>query len=636
MRKDERGAGTALIGFLVAIAIFTFSIVFFLSNQPARPEELQLSVATTGLQVRAEEGIELIVTSEGLAGGAVAWEKNPEAMVRFGLAAEAGANELSLEKIRLLVKGRLDADPTNGLADYEEVRIASGIGDYQFHLRSYPLLEGVGDGFRPYNLALAYIGHFDLQGVDDAVVAYNAWDGPGYSQVNVSITNTGSFVNLYQVALTLDLPNPGRDVRRDVYSPEVGPGGEATVTARFYDLDWSGTPNVRVKVMGLKGSAYVDADLPLPLGNGAADVHLKAYPARGVHAPGDTATVSVDTFDEEGRRVETAGILLEGLYPNGTLWRSETVDMPRNREATRDWAVAADAPEGTYLVRATLDGRSVDNRFAVRTGRLIDQITQSYVESVDSARERGLLDELIAPFDNVTYVSDPAGDVFRDDKDDAGRLVAALASYEALVVGTNVSHNALNDPGFRRGVGDWVNETGGILIVLGSAAQNSEWLESLYDTGLKTAGGGISAPDPTHAILHSPEELRYLSYKDQGFAWFLKDKILDLFTPVLVKGTGPQGTEAALAVSKPGALGNGTLVLTGYTPSDLTVPWERLEARKFLHNLIAASYGEVFLDYGPPVPDAAPIATSTRLVSVPNPVNQDPLLHMRLVIYVWR
>ncbi|MGQ0534977.1 MAG: COG1470 family protein [Methanobacteriota archaeon] len=646
LRRRDHGSAGILIGLLVALLVFSAAAVTMGRVTHEMSAGTSANADAPDLQSRADNALHLIVTNEGrTSAGAPTWDKTPDTLTRFGLADPAGANRLALDKVQILTKGTLATNVTNGFPDYDEVRNATDLNAYQFHLRAYPLLVGLGSGqFVPYDISMAYVGHYELENVDlDGSVQYTTWNTTGYAQVNVTVTNTGTGDNVYQVQATLRMTSPGKDVRRDGYSLHLWPGGTDEVKIRYYDMDWAnhasqnGDYTLRVKVMGVSGSAYEDDDFVLPLEKGANTYNLKAYPGGTSYEPGDKMTVYADSFNKNGDRVAVNDVLLEVLYPNGTVWQSDAdVDIPSNKAEKREWTLSASAPDGNYTIRTTKGAFVLENRVTVETDDIPGGDNKVYVESNASKIERRLLDDLTLNFTNVTYYTDTSGDVYRDVKDDADSLVGVMSAYDTIVVGTEVSHNAMNDPGFRQSIGTWVNDTGGTLIVLGSANQNSEWLENLYDTGLKTAGGGVSAPDPTHPLLHTPEELAYFNYLDFDYAWLVKTKVVDLFTSVLLKSTGPQGVYAKLAVSKPGALGNGTLILTAYTPGNLTDPQDMDEARRLLHNLVVHSYNMIFLDFGPEIPANALVATATRLVAVPNPINQDPLLHLRLVIYVWR
>ena len=88
-------------------------------------------------------------------------------------------------------------------------------------------------------------------------------------------------------------------------------------------------------------------------------------------------------------------------------------------------------------------------------------------------------------------------------------------------------------------------------------------------------------------------------------------------------------------MSNPGAVGDGTVVLTSYMPGSLMSPQDDVEAKRLLHNLMTQSYTMLFLDYGPEIPDGVPVGSAERLVAVPHPNVPGAVVEVRLVMYVF-
>jgi hypothetical protein len=248
--------------------------------------------------------------------------------------------------------------------------------------------------------------------------------------------------------------------------------------------------------------------------------------------------------------------------------------------------------------------------------------------------ETQLLQSLVAQFDPTRYdpVTNPQGDVFGDDTNGPSQLVPVLSRYQYLVVGSDVSQTALTPSQTKNAIANWVQQ-GGNLIVLGTYASQSKWLEPIYHAAQANANGAITAPDTTNPILTTPEQLDYSSYLDRGRAWQIDQS--EPFTHVLTRGTTGTSVDDTLTYANPGSLGNGTVVLTSYMPGSLTSPQNDQEAKKLLHNLLSQGYTMLYLDYGPPIPGDVPVGSAQRLVAVPHPNVPGAVVEVRFVMYVF-
>lgn len=246
--------------------------------------------------------------------------------------------------------------------------------------------------------------------------------------------------------------------------------------------------------------------------------------------------------------------------------------------------------------------------------------------------------DLVSGFDTDVY---PAGDVFLDTNQDVRDIAPLIdnnpptcndpdATYDMVIVGSNAAHNALVK--IKNEVGRFV-DCGGTLIALGSSRSGTQWLQDVYNIALRDgAGGGISSPDPTHPLLNVPEKLAWNSYSDTDYVWDISQNP-GLFSHA---ADGATADELMLGVSKQGSL-NGSVVLTGWTPGELTTPQDGMEAKRLLHNLMAQGYQMLFLDYGPEIPEGAPVGSSSRLAAVQYAdITGSPYVEVKIVLYTWR
>jgi hypothetical protein len=213
-----------------------------------------------------------------------------------------------------------------------------------------------------------------------------------------------------------------------------------------------------------------------------------------------------------------------------------------------------------------------------------------------------------------------------------------------LIIGSNVDHNELAPAEIKYALEDWV-KGGGTLIVLGSLDQSVNWLMPILKTGIKSSSGGVSVPDAAHPILHVPDELDYANYKNGNQVWDFRGShdADELFTQVVAQGSTTD-FEPILAVSNPGAIQDettgtsGTVILTTWMPADVfrgNDPGRRVdEGRKFLNNLLMMGYGDLYLDYGPPIPQGANVVPAIRYAQIQHPDFADPI-QLSLNVFVF-
>jgi hypothetical protein len=265
------------------------------------------------------------------------------------------------------------------------------------------------------------------------------------------------------------------------------------------------------------------------------------------------------------------------------------------------------------------------------------------------------------------------GDVFPDTKkfmneDLPKRLLdsAGAPRYDlsnVLVVGSKVDQNAMTSASAKQTIRDWVLG-GGTLIVFGTTEGNVNWLEPLFHSAIRGGGGAISVPDISHPILHTPDELDdpAHNYDPRGESWNFngqtaqvqKNETTALFTNVIVDGD-PLTGNPLLADSNPGAIGNGSIILTSYLPYDIygsspagagkgqpsTGPHAcpgrtagDCESLKFIHNLLMSGYSDLYLDYGPQCPLNTNCIPEVRTAQIRHPLFTDPI-QLRLNVFVF-
>lgn len=276
----------------------------------------------------------------------------------------------------------------------------------------------------------------------------------------------------------------------------------------------------------------------------------------------------------------------------------------------------------------------------------LEQSRVAYVGDVDgdgrlraaALAEITKLDAAPVAFDPTAADATGRGDVFADRKPVVnallpGRLAADV--YTTLVVGSNVDHTALNDATVKFAVRDWVLR-GGSLVVFGTTARDSQWMEPIFGAGHAAgAAGSAWAPDPTHPLLRTPNRLPYATLPTDGGSWQICSEYQDDILQVLAAGPS-EGTRRndVLSASPPAVYGNGTIILTTWLPH--AAPG--VEGERMLANfLMYGRHAQLYLDYGPPVPPDRPVATATRLAVGPWTLGSDArLVEMEATVHVWR
>lgn len=363
-------------------------------------------------------------------------------------------------------------------------------------------------------------------------------------------------------------------------------------------------------------------------------------------------------LDEDGEVITSHELLLEvreGTDPSGTLKHSDSAEVKSNTNQQRfKFDASSDlGPAGEYTayLKHVPSGIVATQRIVI----LADEPdayapdgasgTTSWEEDPAMQVEIGFLHDLAeqfcpAYFDTTTVgwdvnetwndrcghfkTVDPlwdgtvhSGDVLPDLQKELWGLEAKLLKLEAdgvtktprydlvntLVVGSNVAHNSMTSNNFGDPLEQWVLG-GGTLIVFGSPGQSTQWLQNLFHAGQTSSSGGISAPDVSHPLLSTPEQLSYEDYDTSGKGWKYTGGADEHFTDVVEQGGTP-----VTAISDPGDFGEGTIVLTSWLPYDLFgtgTGTAGMEGLRLMYNFMMQGYRDLFLDYGPPLPDGVP------------------------------
>lgn len=641
-RHDE--ASTSAIG--VAIAAATFASAFIVAQlMVAEPEGIDGRGVI--LDAQASTALDLIVSDPGLTLSGRAWPTDADNLTRFGLAMDGKPNFLDYTTIKALRNGSL-SQAKNGHPDYPEVRAALGIRDADIHLRSYPVIPGVEDPrwTKEAHGRLAYFAHYSGASAPAALTVTTTTTATDLN-ITLTVKNEALRDAIFLASVSIGNQTTGTTVAiEDRHTRLLAPGETQQLYVEFPRLSaWaSGTHAVKIEIADPYGNQAVDtsgnllgpfwvAATPPSGGSNAYGVLVSA--ANLYYQSGDEVEFVADHYKGTGGHMssdQAARFVLVG--PNGAEWVNQSISLPKQSNSVYTFTCTNCTAQGTY--RATVWGNGMTQK---ATDRAYVHATEIFTEksSLDAiaVKEIGLLGDLVKNFNPTRYdpVSNPQGDVFGDDSNGPNELADVIGRYSYLVVGSEVTQTALNAAATKYAISDWV-QAGGNLVVLGTFSQQSRWLEPIYHAAQVTASGGISAPDPTHPILTAPERLQYDRYLDRARAWNIKAD--QPFTHVLSRGSdGINSRDDTLAVSNPGALSNGTVVLTSYMPGGLTAPQDDVEAKKFLHNLLSQGYTMLFLDYGPAIPAGVQVGSDSRLVAVPHPNVPGAVVEVRLVLYVF-
>lgn len=648
-------ATTAVVSFAVVVAVYAVAFAAFLTflQSPATTHREGAS-----LEVRAEGGlVEMLASAGQTRQYSKAWFKDADNVTRLGLTQDDGKDLLDLDKMRNLTRGSFQKNATNKLLDYEEARSALGLAGFDFHLRSYPIFSTLDESDRKpvRGVDVAYVGNWVKQdsGYSNYPVKYttSVENKTDHVYVNVTVTNNGTVDTVFQAEFSVplssgyltDTANTPK-LAKDPDGDGAGEGGKHTVSLKLYKTSswtWASSDdkNVSVKINDPKKKvADFKVELTHPMNgytsNNADYTAVTASPAKLTFKTNQKIKVELDLVKGNGNNQDDIPLTVTLTQPDGTLIQEKAAESGDNVEFNSQSAgwyginVRRDSDAGfnsTDAIQVTDDD----------TGEFVSNTDSAWVESSGSQYERALLLGLVENFTNTTY--DVNGDVYPDQKQVMNNdLAANITGYDIVIVGSEVDHTAMTSEAAKGAVKDFVF-AGGLLIVLGSLDQQVTWLQPMFHATLTTSGDGIGVPDPTHPILHTPEELAWENYQDNGRTWeFNSDADASHFAHVIVREGSGNKQQDVLAVSKPGHFGNGTIVLTAWLLFSLGSPQNDDEAKSTLYNFLMHAFGSLYVDFGPRIPDHAEVASSSRMATAPNPVVKDERVLVRVVLYVFR
>lgn len=631
--RHEEGS-TSSIGF--AIAAGTFAIAFSAANVLVA-EPAGMDHRSPQLDTRAAAALDLIVSQAGRTESGGAWADAPDLLDRFGLTGEGTENFLDYRKIKAMRNASM-AHETNNAPDYVDVREALGLTEGDFHLRTYPVIPDLDDPrwTKDPRGRVAYVGHFDsARGY--ATATGSASTAGETLNVSVSVRNDGADPQIFIVAIGIG-NRAGDDViaTDDRHTRLLASGETQVVWATFPKMAYSpALTGARISVTDAYGTTAVARywiDATAPTGTNVPWAPLMTA-GRTYYQTGEDVKFLGDHFEGDGSRInENAGQAAKFVLfnPDGTERVNQSVTLPKNGVYTYTCTTCTVA--GTYravLWDSLIKRNATDIVHVSATALFQGGETLAAV----GVREVNILKSLVENFNGETFngATHREGDVFSDSSH-IRELADVLSRYTLLVIGSEVKQTSLNAGDTKWAIADWVQD-GGNLVVLGTLESQSRWLDPVYHAAQETANGGIGAPDPTHPVLSSPNQIDYKRYLDNGRAWRIKDD--QPFTHILTRGAAGNSHDDTLAVAEPGAYNDGTVVLTSYMAGALTDPQDDAEAMRFMHNLLSQSYNMLFLDYGPAIPEGVAVGSAQRLAAVPHPNVPNAVVEVRIVMYTW-
>lgn len=196
-----------------------------------------------------------------------------------------------------------------------------------------------------------------------------------------------------------------------------------------------------------------------------------------------------------------------------------------------------------------------------------------------------------------------AGDVYLDDPDNLGSILKPrLANYDVVVIGAGVDNNALLQANLDDALVSHV-QGGGLLIQLGATSSHS-WLQSMASAGNDTANRGLISPDVHHPVLEWPTNVVPEVF-DQTSGLNPSHLTPQAFHRILGPATAP-----TLVVNQQGALANGTAIVTS-----MDITEDQTQGARLLTNMFAYyARQDLFLEFGPSIPEGEQVAAATRTV----------------------
>lgn len=598
-------ASSATIGILVALMILAPSVAYMgLQVEQPRTAPLEHDLATADAALTLDRILETPAT---------AWLSDPENATALGL--RKNASGLDAQALHALGQSSLDAG-SNGRLDYAEARLALGVREGDFHLRVRPTGTETQGALPSGDWRVGYVAHYSgaaapastvptLRSTDTSLVVelevMNRADLPAVFSAEVALGDPLlDSRTLLQVRHTPLLAPGERHVINVTYSALAGwPTDAKSVWYSITDpygkpaLDPSGTPN----------QGWLDV-LVMPVVD-PAPYNLILGATQPYFVQGDPVSFRVNHFGSLGMKLTDATARIVLRAPSGLEMHNATIRLPSqpNKAYVHDCGTCTELGTYTMSVRRSDAAPVQVDHVHVSANRMF--MEKQMLDPI-ARREIAYLQELVPSLSSVRHepLLAPEGDIFGDDVNGPSEIARVLARYDLIVIGSDVDQDALMAAGTRHGLHEWLR-AGGTLVVLGHQHQSARWLEATAQIGLQPSRSS-TAVDGDHALLNWPAPLDIGSYQGHSRAWRVPDGAFD----------APVSTAEGilLGVSRPGAYGHGTLVLSGYLPGLLTAPISDAAGRALLHNLLVHATSTWSLDYGPPVPDHTPVASWRRVV----------------------
>ena len=431
-----------------------------------------------------------------------------------------------------------------------------------------------------------------------------------------------------------------------VVSTEEGEGDQSNPESAAQSVQATSLADLLVSSPGIGWAGGADAlqRLGLEAGNGSGLDLGNVDALRGAVYEADPDNDRVD-YEEAlaGLDIPAGTDFHLRMYPVGLDSVYQDVLTGTRVAYLGDWTALAPAivPLGTTQAMVTAANVQFNLTMAAGTGEEREAIRILGVDYDDKVHmsattpavlvESGLIDPSLFSLIGATAAE---GDVFPDNKQYLDAVLATrLPQYDVLFVGSGVDHSALTSAVTKDAIRDFVH-AGGTLMVMGSSAQSTQWLQPLFDVGIKTVNGGPFAPDVSHPLLHEPHALDWDAYDHHGLGWDLKTTgagaHYDDFTHVIVASG-----KDVLAVSNDGAFGEGRIFLTEFRPREISSDMGLGEAQNFLGNMFLYSERDhLYLEYGPQVADGVEVTAAIRQSHVwDSELGQVPV---RIELHLWQ
>ncbi|MBW3581713.1 MAG: hypothetical protein KY455_01320 [Euryarchaeota archaeon] len=219
--------------------------------------------------------------------------------------------------------------------------------------------------------------------------------------------------------------------------------------------------------------------------------------------------------------------------------------------------------------------------------------------------------------------------------------------FDALVFGSDVDLTLWNTDKARAALTAFL-DSGRAIVFLGSTTTAEGLVNKCGATADcllrdEDAHAPFTTPDSTNPILSTPNKLNHQSYDSStaGGDWPICDDDRNGFIPILMvsgSASSPGCTEVQkvmLGITAGDRYDNGgTLVLSAYDVTKSTMANKHEAARYYSNILNIALLRAAYIDFGPSLPDQAPVEHAERILLIEFP--DGTKMDLALQVYVWR